>query len=86
MDQHDHTVSNSVGIVSHFVADVNTLISEDMIDRRLARRLFWDTAMKDWIEQFEAAYCSGNFDNRKDYVDWYIQYVRPIKRNMESIY
>lgn len=85
MDKYAPEVSNSIGIVSHFIADVATLASDDMIDKKLAKRLFWDTAMKDWFEHFEAAYISGNFDNSDDYVIWYKRHVRPFKIIMESI-
>ena len=84
MDQHAPNISNSLGIICHFIADINTLCRDRMIDIKLSKRLFWDNAMKDWFDHFEAAYCNDKFANKNDYKEWYRKYVQPLKEIMEN--
>ena len=78
-------LDHSIGILNHFVADLSALVNAKLIDRRLTKKLFWDTALKEWFEHFEEAYRDDSpFENSAEHKEWYRNNMKGLKERMDE--
>lgn len=60
IEKHEKEISINIGIISHFISNINSLLDEGMIHQKLTYRLFGGS-MRDWHKIFECTHANGKF-------------------------